>query len=301
MSLMIGCCLEKKKESEKVLYKDLQEETTPMAKEKEDLDDGDESAVNEPVELDLQSYFHGKSGCAVFYDTKMKKTYIYKIEKTKQQSSPCSTFKIVTALGGLREGVLKSTETVLGYSGKEYPVPSWNKELTLKEAFAASCVWYFRKAADQIGQEKMQEYVDKLHYGNGDLSEWQGSGVNGDSDLDGFWLESSLQISPQEQVQVLREIFENTTDYGNQIPVLKDIMKVYDNQGSIIYGKTGTGRGQDGTCDNAWFVGLEEVSDRTIYFAVHLDGAVEGQEISGPIAKELTIEILTGDAIPTEE
>ena len=39
------------------------------------------------------------------------------------------------------------------------------------------------------------------------VTEWNGSNANPLAELNGFWLESSLRISPFEQVQILAKIF----------------------------------------------------------------------------------------------
>ena len=72
---------------------------------------------------------------------------------------------------------------------------------------------FFRKVIDEVGQETIQEELNKLDYGNCDISEWSGSGVNSFPELNGFWIESSLMISPIEQVEVLHKIMEGETIY----------------------------------------------------------------------------------------
>lgn len=64
------------------------------------------------------------------------------------------------------------------------------------------------------------------------------------------------------------------------------------NSGDIsIYGKTGTGQNADtGNRDNGWFVGMFKKCDKRYYFAVHLTD--ENQEVSGPKAKEIAINII---------
>lgn len=41
-------------------------------------------------------------------------------------------------------------------------------------AFRESCVWYFREVTDEIGQKRMQRELDRLAYGNCDISDWEG-------------------------------------------------------------------------------------------------------------------------------
>ena len=51
---------------------------------------------------------------------------------------------------------------------------NWNKDIDFREAFRTSCVWYYRQVIDEIGKEMMQKELDKLRYGNCDISDWEG-------------------------------------------------------------------------------------------------------------------------------
>ena len=77
-----------------------------------------------------------------------------------------------------------------------------------------------------------------MDYGNCDISEWSGSGVNSFPELNGFWIESSLLISPIEQVEVLHKIMEGETIYTeSEIEILKSIMLLEASDSKKIYGK----------------------------------------------------------------
>lgn len=125
-----------------------------------------------------------------------------------------------------------------------------------------------------------------MNYGNSDLSEWDGSGINPTTDTNGFWLESSLMISPIQQAKVLANIFEGKTNFSDQsVNLMKEIMQVEKNDDHTIYGKTGTGR------NNAWFVGFFEKDNKNFYFATRLVGD-EMHHVSGNSAKEITLHIV---------
>lgn len=105
--------------------------------------------------VDYSEYFQGIQGCAVIYDEASNSYSFYNKEKCKTEASPLSTFKIVSALAGLENHVLANENSTMEYSGVKYPIDAWNSNLTLKEAFGNSCVWYFRQVVDMIGQEKI--------------------------------------------------------------------------------------------------------------------------------------------------
>ncbi|MDF2999882.1 MAG: beta-lactamase class, partial [Bacillota bacterium] len=143
------------------------------------------------IELDYDSYFNGINGCAVFYDNLSEQYSLYQKELCEQQKSPCSTFKLISTLMGLKYGVLESEDSRMNYNGGIYPVEVWNADVTLKDAFQKSCIWYYRQVIDMVGKESFQRELENLHYGNRDISKWQGSNTNPLPDLNGFWLDSS--------------------------------------------------------------------------------------------------------------
>lgn len=133
----------------------------------------------------------------------------------------------------------------------------------------------------------MQAALDLLNYGNHDISEWKGSWINSSPELNGFWIESSLKISPLEQVRVLTDIFEEKTPYSKEdIEILKNVMLTEEMDSGRIYGKTGTGINSNG-----WFVGFMEQEAGKIYFAVYLEDK-NIENISGKTAREIAIHIL---------
>lgn len=230
--------------------------------------------------------FGGIRGCAVLYLAEEDRYVLYGEEMCREQVSPCSTFKIVSTLLGLHNGVLTGPESTMAYSGTVYPVEAWNHDLTLTEAFQSSCVWYFRQVIDQVGPEETARELAALNYGNQDISQWAGGGQNRSPELNGFWLDSSLKISPLEQVEVLRTILEGESRYTpEEVAILQEIMLAQDDGTRQVYGKTGTGFGETG-----WFVGFAQEGEERTYFAVYL--ADESTTVSGSDAKAVALALL---------
>lgn len=228
------------------------------------------------VEINLQEYFDGVNGTAIFYYPESDTYAVYQKELSEKRSSPCSTFKIFSTYVGLDMGVIQMNDSVRTWNGTRYWYEPWNRDIGLPDAFRQSCVWYYRQVIDDIGQPVMQAYIDEMNYGNRDISDWQGDLNEGEpltdlKDLKGFWLGSSLKISPKEQIQVLRRIMEDPAK-GEIANTLKLLMLTRDDAatGLKVYGKTGFGR-VDGKNTDAWFVGLYEKNGKTAYFALRLD------------------------------
>ncbi len=238
-------------------------------------------------EIDFSSYFNGYQGSAVFIDTDGN-CLVYNKEEAESRYSPCSTFKIVSTLAAFEYKVITPTESLIEWDGNIWSFESWNKDSTITEAFKNSCVWYYRKLIDKIGNDKMNEFIAKIGYGNGDISQWQGSGLNGDARIDGFWLESSLLISPIEQADLMLRIFEGKTSISesNIVEVKKMMLKENDTVDAKVYGKTGSGKG-------AWFVGFFELDGKNTYFAVRL-GQKDDEKVTGSIAQEIAFNIING-------
>ena len=231
------------------------------------------TAAETTVEINLQEYFDGVNGTAIFYYPESDTYAVYQKELSEKRSSPCSTFKIFSTYVGLDTGVIQMNDSVRTWNGTVYWYEPWNRDIGLPDAFRQSCVWYYRQVIDDIGQPVMQAHIDEMNYGNRDISDWQGDLNEGEplAELKGFWLESSLKISPKEQIQVLRRIMEHP-EKGELANTLKLLMLTRDDAatGLKVYGKTGFGR-VDGKNTDAWFVGLYERDGKTAYFALRLD------------------------------
>lgn len=102
----------------------------------------------------------------------------------------------------------------------------------------------------------------------------------------GFWIESSLMISPKEQTEVMERIFgENTVYTDRTLNELKRVMLVTEQSDTdvAIYGKTGLGT-VGGIVADAWFVGFADKPEGRIYYSVYL-GRTDGMDVSSTITK----------------
>lgn len=262
------------------------------------------SSTNSPQniteQIDLKKYFDDLNGTIVFYNPENEKYIVYNEQLSEKPSSPCSTFKIFSTYVGLLTNHIDPENSLRRWNGTKYWMNEWNRDIDLDNAFKYSCVWYYRRVIDDIGQETMQQYLNEYNYGNKDISDWKGDlNTNEPSyDLKGFWIESSLKISPKEQTQVISKIFADLQKANNQAVIneMKHVMLAYENtdQNLKIYGKTGYGVVNDEPAD-AWFVGMYEVKGKTNYFALRLDNPKNAESTSVK-AKEIAINIIKDNA-----
>ena len=250
--------------------------------------------VPEMVEADWSSYFNGLNGTAVIYDAASQKYTIYNRDIAVARSSPCSTFKIISSLIALENGIIEPENSTRKWSGEIFWNEDWNRDIDFHEAFRTSCVWYYRQVVDDIGKDLMQKELNRLQYGNCDISVWEGqlNTNNSNRALNGFWIESSLMISPKEQVEVMERIFGKDSDYSEETQnELKQIMLMPEIDGTdiSIYGKTGMGK-SNGIVVDSWFTGFAESKTGDIYFCVRL-GRTDGMNVSSSLAKEIAIKV----------
>lgn len=248
------------------------------------------------TEVDWKNYFDGINGSAVIYNPSENNYQIYNQEMAFSQRSPCSTFKIISSLIALENKVIILDESIRTWSGEIFWNENWNRDINFEEAFRTSCVWYYREIIDEIGKDTMQKELNKLHYGNCDISDWEGylNTNNNNRALTGFWIESSLKISPKEQVEVLERIFGEHSVYSQETQnSLKQVMLLSEGQNGdmLIYGKTGLGKSHGVTID-AWFAGFADTDDERKYFCVYL-GETNGKDVSSTKAKEIAIELIS--------
>lgn len=157
-------------------------------------------------------------------------------EKTSVEVEKEETEEEKTERSALENKILDSDNSTRIWSGEKFWNEDWNKDIDFSEAFHTSCVWYYRQLIDDIGKDMMQKELDKLQYGNCDISDWEGR-LNTNNDnraLTGFWIESSLMISPKEQVEVMERIFGEKSDYSEETQnELKKVMLVSEKAGVL--------------------------------------------------------------------
>ena len=230
--------------------------------------------------IDLSSCFQGYEGSFVLYDMAQDTWNIYDMDRAALRVSPDSTYKIYDALIGLEAGVITPEDSTMERNRELYPFQEWNTDQTLQSAMSASVNWYFQEIDKQLGLSGIDRYLREIRYGN----------ENSKGGLSSYWMESSLKISPIEQVELLRKLYENNLGFGIQnVNAVKDSILLSSSEAGNLYGKTGTGC-IDGKDVNGWFVGYVEAPDNTWFFAANI---AANDDASGNSAAEITRHILS--------
>ena len=230
--------------------------------------------------VDFSKYFGKYEGSFVLYDLENDIWSIHDIEHATLRVAPDSTYKIYDALFGLEEGVITPEDSFIAWNGKNYPFETWNSDQTLQSAMTSSVNWYFQAIDEQLASTNIHNYIQQIGYGNENVS----------GRLSTYWLESSLKISPVEQVKLLTKLQNNSLGFSSEnINAVKDAICLSSSDAGTVYGKTGTGR-VDGQDVNGWFIGYIETADNTYFFATNI-GA--DSDATGGNATEITMSILS--------
>ena len=231
-------------------------------------------------EIDLRNYFGKYEGSFVLYDLKRDVWKIHNIDRAVLRVAPNSTYKIYDALFGLEEGVITPANSLIKWNGKNYPFEAWNPDQTLQSAMGASVNWYFQTIDERLGADSIQKYLHQIGYGNENLS----------GNLSSYWLNSSLKISPIEQVELLVKLHNNRFGFSlENTGTVKNALHISSSAFGDLYGKTGTGRvnGQD---VNGWFIGFVENADNTYFFFFFFQYQ---KHATGKKASEITLSVLS--------
>lgn len=224
----------------------------------------------------------GLSGAMALFDTRDGQLLCSDPARCQRGYAPASTFKIVSTIIGLETGVLSDAESPLRWDGKEYSIPEWNRDHTLRSAIQVSCVPCFQSVAREVGSARMQDWVTRLDYGNRDIS----------GKIDAFWLNGALRISPFQQIDFLRRLD------GGQLPiqertldVVRDVLTLDVGLNYVLRGKTGFNQPPEQPSLVGWFVGFVELGERRVFFATVVDGHAPGVDLK-PARRRVTERVL---------
>ncbi len=197
----------------------------------------------------------GLRGTFVLYDVGRKRMTATDVALAGATFLPMSTFKIPNTLIGLGTGVIPDERFTLPWDGKDHGRPTWNRDHTLVSAIQESVLWYYQEVARRIGPERMKAWLDRLGYGNRDIS----------GGIDRFWLDGRLRISPVGQIVFLDRLRTRTLPVRPEhAELVERITTLESAPGWVWRGKTGTSNGRKPL---AWLVGSTERDGRAYVYA----------------------------------
>jgi len=248
----------------------------------------DQAVATAPTNIDFSKHFKAFNveGSIFIYDQQNAQTFQYNLTRNQTAFPAASTFKIPNSLIALETGVIKDELALLTWDGIQRALPQWNRDLNLREAFKLSTVWFYQVLARRIGYKQMQKWITTIGYGN------QNIGTR--TDIDQFWLNGELKITPAEQVTFLRRLYANELPFSERtLTAVKDIMIVEKTPNYTIRAKTGWFGFGDHTVQNiGWYVGYVEKNEKAYFFATNIDIKTEQDAIARIEISRLCLEDL---------
>lgn len=190
---------------------------------------------------------HGiDSACFILRDNNHESIHYFNKDRCLTRYMPASTFKVFNSLVALEVAVAPDERLLIKWDSVAAR-EECSKDLSMKEAFSESCLWYYQEIARRIGPSRMQQYIDTVKYGN----------MRASGSIDNFWLNDSLQISADEQNGFLKRMYFAELPFSERSQrIVKNMMLQEDTEGYKLYYKTGTGT--KGSKDLYWVVGFIE-------------------------------------------
>lgn len=198
---------------------------------------------------------------------------------------PASTFKIINSCIALQNKVIKDENEIIDWDGKVRTfngkaVDEWNKDSDLKTAYKNSTVWFYVELAKRIGRTKYIDVLNKINYGNGDLSE---EGID-------FWNYGNFKVTPIQQILFLKNLYDCSLPFDKEIiENVKQIMISEENEKYTIRSKTGW-TNKDGI-DIGWNIGYITTHNNVYFFANRIFKPISQQNLAfGSARKDILIE-----------
>ena len=224
------------------------------------------SPNNVRIDDSLKKYFDNNkvNGCFALMDNGTGKFTVYNLARYRDSSySPAATFDIVNSLIGLQTGKIVNDSMIIKWDSVKRHFNDWNKDLTMYQAFRVSSVPYYQEVATRIGKDTMQRRLDTLAYGSKKIT----------SLIDTFWLDNSLNITPDEQLGLVKRL------YFDQLPFFKTYQEVvkramlFENNANYRLGyKTGWGMWDEKTGRQiGWVVGWIEENRHPYFFVLNIE------------------------------
>lgn len=216
---------------------------------------------------DWQARFRDSAVGGVFVLCEVNHCQTNNSRRAGERFIPASTFKIPHSLIALETGVIASGRQLLPWDGQPRAYEIWQQDFNLRGAMQNSVVPVYQGFARRIGENQMQEHLNRLDYGNADI----GGGI------DRFWLDGDLRISAMEQIAFLRQLYADGLPFSEDHQlIVKDALLTEADAAHVLRAKSGYSLGMPGYGDRSgpgigWWVGWVEKDTAVYFFAANFD------------------------------
>lgn len=212
------------------------------------------AAADTTIEPSWQRHFdaRGARGTFVLLQPLQNRYTVLDTSRAKQRFLPAATFEIANALVGLEVGSIADENAVFRWDGKPKLLPAWERDQTLATGMRDGVAWMFQEVARRTGKPVLREWLDRLDYGNRDMS----------PGVDQFWLQGGLRISAREQVELLYRLAEGRLPMTQRAQrLVRQALVVERTRDYTLYARTGTSGGKQPV---AWWIGWVEKKGRPV-------------------------------------
>ena len=232
-------------------------------------------------EPDYATAFAGRRACFEVYDLKADRIVVrHGGAECAARMSPCSTFKVPLALMAFDRGVLTDENSSFKWDGHHYDREAWNADHTAASWMKNSVVWFSQRLTPLLGAKAVRDYLARFEYGNRDMA----------GGLTRFWLESTLRISPDEQLRFWKRFMRGELPVSARaLDLTKKITLIETSpNGWTLHGKTGSG------ARIGWFAGHIANGEREYLVVTRIveTGKPASGEPRGPMTRDLTKKLL---------
>jgi beta-lactamase class D len=239
---------------------------------------------------DLTPLLGERDGCLIVAELRTgKRLKVFNEKRCDQRLSPASSFKIAAALMAFETGVLENENQSIKWDRVRRSREELNQDQTPYSWMRDSVLWVTQWITPQLGLDTIKKYLKKFSYGNQDFS----GGIRE------AWVDSSLKISANEQVNFIRNL------WNEKLPVSKKAMGLTKKiifikklgEYSSIYGKTGTGCIDKGCVEHparmlGWFVGVLNNGEKDFVVVANASDLKKFERPAGPRIRETAISLL---------
>ena len=199
-------------------------------------------------------------GCFSMLDNSTGEITVYNMSLDTTRFSPASTFNIPLSLIALQTGVVTDEKMVIPIKISDSTHSNMTNQLNIVEAFKQNSTPFFYDVANKIGNDTLSAWIDRLSYGN----------KSTDKNLNSFWMNNVLKISPDEQLGLLKHLYFDQLLFRKSVHLLVRDMMVKEDNSAYKLSYCSTVTKDEKNNELFWCLGWIE-ENRHVYFFVNLE------------------------------
>ncbi|WP_126244633.1 class D beta-lactamase [Chitinophaga rhizosphaerae] len=212
---------------------------------------------------------HKLEGCFMLFDNGQGTFRVYNIDRAKERTVPAGIFEPFLSLTGLQTGAIR--DSVVTIAGEPF-----------NQAFRNASLPAFQEVARTIGKDTLQRWMDSVGFGNRKISR-----------VDTFWLDNSLQISPDEVLGFTKQLYFSQLPYQKRAQELTAGLMIMEKTSKYIFAWK-AGEARTGAKRIGWVTGWIEENLHPSFFVLNFETEDPSADMKA-LGQELTRNILSSE------